>query len=481
MPIVKEQSIPIVVDLDGSYIATDTLYESLVLLFFRRLLYLFLLPYWLSLGKAGLKASIANLVQLNWECLPRNDSLCKWLTLQKSEGREIILATAANEKVARSLASQSDLFSAVISSDSKTNIKGKQKALAINAHFGGEPWCYVGDSRADIDVWSSASSAVLAGRYSDNLKQRVQAILPIEQEFPLPSMSIRGLLKQIRIHQWAKNLLVFAPAIAAHLTPTSTVIQSLLVAFLAFSCVASSVYLINDLVDLNADRQHPVKRFRPLASGQMPIPLAFMLAPTLLFLAVWIGASLPSLFLTILCIYFFTTCSYSFSLKRKPVLDCVMLAVLFTMRIIAGAYAIGLELSIWMLMFSIFLFLSLAFAKRFVELQQVSEGKESLPGRGYIASDIGFVSAIGTASAVVSVLVLGLYLNTPQSQLLYSSPIFLWALALIYLFWISWVWFKANRREMDDDPVIFAMKDRTSLACGFLFITSFLLASQAST
>ncbi len=278
-------------------------------------------------------------------------------------------------------------------------------------------------------------------------------------------------LQALRIQQWLKNLLLFAPAIAAHRIGEPGVSATLCLAFLAFGLAASGGYLLNDLLDLESDRRHPRKRARPLASGRLPLPLgaagALLLPAAGLILAALVGRP----FLLCVLLYLALTCSYSLYLKRLVPVDCFALAMLYTLRIIAGAAAIAMGVSFWLLAFSLFLFLSLAFVKRYAEIEvQLLRGEEQLHGRGYLTGDAALVQTFGIAAGFAAALVLSLYLNSAEIQLLYASPRVVWGAVVILLFWISWMWLQAHRGRMHDDPLVFAVKDPTSLACGALFV-----------
>jgi 4-hydroxybenzoate polyprenyltransferase len=280
------------------------------------------------------------------------------------------------------------------------------------------------------------------------------------------------------VHQWLKNLLLFVPVLAAHQIFAAQSWVSLAVAFLAFSLCASSVYIANDLLDLDSDRIHPRKRKRPFASGQVPVWMGVALAPVLLLISLGLAAAVGNGFMAWLVVYFVLTCAYSWGLKRLTLVDCLTLAILYTLRIVAGAAAAGLGLSFWILAFSVFLFLSLAFVKRYAELHsQAASGNEKVHGRGYYTSDAQLIQTFGITSGYASVVVLALYLNSDAVVQLYKSPQVIWGAVPLVLFWVSWMWLKAHRGQMHDDPLVFAVKDRTSIIAGVLFILSLVLGA----
>ncbi|MCA7085478.1 UbiA family prenyltransferase [Cupriavidus sp. DB3] len=246
----------------------------------------------------------------------------------------------------------------------------------------------------------------------------------------------------------------------------------------SLSICASSVYIANDLLDLESDRQHPRKRLRPFASGQVPAWKGAALAPVLLVISLVLGALVNAAFLVWLVFYVALTCAYSWGLKRIILIDCLVLALLYTLRIVAGAAAVGLSLTFWLLAFSTFLFMSLAFVKRYAELEvQLKSGKEKVHGRGYYTSDAQLIQTLGISAGYASVLVLALYLQTNAVVTLYPMPQYIWGSIPIILFWISWVWMKAHRGEMHDDPLVFAVKDRASQVAAVAFAAVFVLGS----
>jgi len=284
----------------------------------------------------------------------------------------------------------------------------------------------------------------------------------------------------LRTHQWSKNFLLFVPLLAAHWFLKTQAWHLSILAFFSFSLCASAAYIINDLLDLETDRLHPRKRNRPIAAGLVPIWLGIIFAPLLLLLSLTLGFYVGEKFLFCLGIYFILTCSYSLFFKQIVLLDCLILAVLYTLRIIAGALAINMILSFWLLDFSVFLFLSLAFVKRYAELKiKFVNSEEKIHGRAYYSSDASLIQIMGVSSGYLSVLVLALYLNSEAIEKLYRSPQCIWGAVLILLFWISWVWIQAHRGKMHDDPLIFALQDKASLFAGLLFVFVLMLGMVA--
>lgn len=463
-------TIPLVVDLDGTLIRTDMLHESMIGAFREKPLKSTIkIPHWLSRGKAVLKQALAQNSTFDATSLPYNQEFLSWLRKQYDSGRKLILCTASDHNIATSIAAHLGLFHEVMASDGTTNLARHHKARALVQRFGARGFDYAGNSRADLPVWSQARRAILVNA-SPKVRQKAQSYCEIEQSFSSPNLSLKTWHHLLRSHQWLKNSLLCIPLLAAHQLTDIHAWLLLLFAFISFSLCASSVYISNDLLDLESDRQHPRKCNRPFAAGTAPLWLGFILAPCLFIASLLLATQINLNFLWCLLAYFVLTSVYSLGLKRVVLIDCLTLAILYTLRIVAGAAAIGMSLSFWLLAFSVFLFLSLAFVKRYAELrtQQLS-GKEKINGRGYYTADAPLIQMFGVAAGYACVLILALYLNSDAVLMLYHTPVLVWGAVPILLFWINWVWLRAHRGEMHDDPVIFAIKDKTSLCSGVLF------------
>lgn len=461
--------LPLVVDLDGTLIRTDMLHESALRAMRDRPWDALRIPYWLSQGKAVLKQQLAQNGSFDATSLPYDVELLAWLKLQKDAGRSLILCTASDISIATAIASHLGLFDAVMASDGVTNLAGRHKADALEQRFGRAGFDYAGNSNADLAVWARARRAVVVNASAD-LAAKAAMQCEVERVFAAPAAGLSAWRRVLRVHQWMKNLLLFVPLVAAHLITDVDTVFSLIVAFFAFSLCASSVYIANDLLDLESDRQHPRKCTRPFASGVVPAWMGVMLAPVLLLASLLLANHVGSNFLTCLLVYFLLTCAYSWGLKRLILVDCLTLAVLYTLRIIAGAAAAGIPLSFWLLAFSVFLFLSLAFVKRYAELQvQMLNGKKKVHGRGYFTSDAPLIQMLGITSGYASVVVLALYLNSDAVLQLYRTPECVWGAVPVMLFWVSWIWMQAHRGDMHDDPLVFAVKDKVSLVAGLAF------------
>jgi 4-hydroxybenzoate polyprenyltransferase len=427
------------------------------------------IPFLLSKGKAFMKRHLASLTEFDPKTLPYNEELLEWLKQQRAEGRRLILCTASDHSIAASIAEHLGIFDEVIASDGVVNIAGQHKAEALVQCFAHAGYDYAGNSHKDLPVWSHARKAIVVNG-SSSLIKKAQNISTVERVFPKRNIGFSALRRMLRIHQWLKNLLLFVPLFAAHELGIEKAWISLLLAFGAFSLCASSVYIANDLLDLESDRLHPRKRNRPFASGLVPASIGVLLAPLLFSVSLGVAALVGKHFFWCLVFYFTLTCGYSWRLKRLILVDCLTLAVLYTMRIVAGAAAVGHHLSFWLLAFSVFLFLSLAFVKRYAELEvQLLSGKKKIHGRGYHTADAVLIQTMGIVAGYTSVLVLALYLNSDAVLKLYAAPELIWGAVPVMLFWVSWMWMQAHRGKMHDDPLVFAVKDRASLIAGVSF------------
>ncbi len=455
---------PVCVDLDGTLFRGDLLVESVIALLKINPLFLFLLPVWLIGGKAHLKQQIANRVDIDPVALPYNKPFLAWLRKQKKAGRPIVLATASNVKFARAIAGHLKLFDLVLASDAENNLSGDAKLARLREEFGDGNFDYAANARVDLKVWRHANAAIVVNPES-GVRRAVESRMPVAKVFDDRDDRLRHCLKAMRLHQWLKNLLVFAPLVLAHRLFEQQLVVQACIAFFAFSLCASSVYLLNDILDLAADRRHPKKRLRPFASGALPVLHGVLLAPVLLAGALALSLFLPPLFGVMLALYYLTTLVYSLFIKRTVLFDVLVLAGLFTFRLLAGGAAVGVPLSFWLLAFSMFLFLSLALVKRYVELRMLpNEPGRQLAGRGYQAADLETLAHFGIVSGYMAVLVLALYIDSQAVTLLYGHPEMIWFLCPLILYLVSRIWLLARRGEMHDDPVVFAVKDSRSLA-----------------
>lgn len=458
----EENKIPLFVDLDGTLIKTDLLHESFLALIRNKPFYVFSTLFWLLRGRAYLKAEIAKRVELDLGGIPLNKAFCSFLEGESKKGRKLILATASNELLAKSFANYSGLFSQVLASSESKNLKAEKKLSAIKKLITGEKFAYAGNSSADLVIWKEASERIVVSA-SPAIVRKVKALDPETKVFDLKPPRAKALIKALRVYQWVKNLLIFLPLMLAHKLCDSASLKLTVLAFIAFSLCASSVYLLNDLLDLQADRRHKKKCLRPFASGALPISWGIVLAPILLLASIALALEVNSSFVSILLSYYLLTTSYSFYLKKRLAVDVILLSSLYTIRILAGGVATNVVISEWLLSFSTFIFLSLALAKRYAELKQtdLSEGR-SLSRRGYQASDLEVLANLGSASGYISILVLALYIKSPEMASLYQRPEALWLLCPLFLYWISRFWIFASRGLVTEDPIVFAAKDKGS-------------------
>jgi len=467
----------IAVDLDGTITLTDTLYEAVLALLVNKPLFIFLLPFWLAKGIAFLKLQVAKNCELDATTLPYNLPLIDWLKEQKSDGKRIVLCTAANERIALAVSEHLKLFDDVIASDAKTNLKSTNKLKALNDRFGNKGFDYVGNSSSDIEVWAGACHAIVVNA-KNVVQNKVSQVTSISQSFPSQNLKFSDFCKAIRVHQWLKNLLLFVPLLAAHQIGNIQSLNSLSLAFISFSLCASSVYITNDLLDLENDRRHPRKKYRPFASAKISIGIGVIIIPILVSASFALGMIVGKDFFDVLVLYFILAIAYSMILKRVVIVDCLTLATLYTIRIIAGAAAASLSLSFWLLAFSVFIFLSLALVKRYAELIiQKQDEKRLAHGRGYEVSDSSLLQTFGVSAGYLSILVILLYMRSEDVLSLYVQPEAIWFALPILLFWISWVWLKAARGEMHDDPIIFAIKDKASLLVAVVIAIVFIYAA----
>lgn len=468
---------PLVVDLDGTLINTDMLHESALKLLSKNPISALKLPYWLSQGKAMLKAKLAARTSIDASTLPYNQKLLDWLNEQQKTGRKLILCTASHISIATAIAKHLNVFDEIIASDNTTNLSGEKKAQLLEQRFGLAGFDYAGNAWADIAVWKRARRAIVVNA-SSSLTKKAQQHCEVEETFPANKLKWTIYRKVLRMHQWLKNSLLFIPIFAAHQLTNPETWLSLFIAFFAFSLCASSVYITNDLLDLESDRQHPRKCKRPFASGTVPTWIGVILAPLLLLCSFGLTAYVGGSFCNCLMLYFGLTCAYSWGLKQIILLDCLTLATLYTLRIIAGAAVASIGLSFWLLAFSVFLFLSLAFIKRYAELEvQLLHGKHKVHGRGYYTTDAPLIQTLGVSSGYAAVLVMALYLNSETVLTLYRTAEFVWGTIPILIFWISWMWMQAHRGKMHDDPLVFAIKDKASLFAGVAFAIVLLIGT----
>lgn len=454
----------LVVDLDGTLIRSDMLFETFWACLSKTWTTPLLALSSLLGGRAALKRRLCAIASVEAALLPYNCDVIAYIERWRADGGQTALVTASDQSLADAVATHVGLFDEAYGSDGHRNLKGEAKARFLTDHFGEGRFTYIGDAAADLPVWAKAAKTITVNA-SPRLRAKVDALVREAEHLRSPGNGIRAYITALRPHQWTKNALVFVPMMAAHAFSAETFWRSAL-GFVAFSLIASCVYVINDLLDLAADRAHPRKRSRPFASGDVPITRGTWMAPILLFLGLACSSALGWLFFMVMLGYFVATSAYSLDLKRRMIIDICMLAGLYTLRIVAGCAATGIPPSVWLLAFSIFFFFSLAAVKRYAELVDgVASGQIKAYGRGYNVGDLPLVGTMMLASGYLSVLVMALYLNSAVVAELYSNPSALWGICLVLLYWISRTAMVAHRGGMHDDPILFAIKDRISQLC----------------
>ena len=468
------------VDLDGTLVATDVLWEAFIHAVKRSPLTLVMVFVWLLGGRAGLKHALATRTNVDPVSLPYRDELVKYLRERKAAGCRLVLATASNRRWAEAIAEHLGIFDAVLASDERRNLKGGHKLEAIEAwcsEHGVRRWGYFGDHNADLPIWKRAAEVHVVAP-TDGLLQRIRQGGEPTKVHGKRAARLRPLIKALRPHQWVKNALLFVPLILARQYGDFAKTLDVIAAVVAFSLCASSVYVLNDLFDIEADRHHPKKRKRPFAAGLLPLAFGPPLAVGLVVIAFSTAlAMLPLPYVGLLVIYMIVTSLYSTVLKSKLLVDVLILAGLYTLRILAGGLAAELAVSEWLLAFSIFIFTSLAFAKRYVELARLAgKGETTAKGRGYQVSDLGLIESFGTTSGYLAVLVFALYIQNGLPGF-YTNKSLLWLSCPFLLYWISRLWFLAKRGELDDDPVVYAVTDKVSLSIGLVVGLLVLLAA----
>jgi 4-hydroxybenzoate polyprenyltransferase/phosphoserine phosphatase len=477
----KPTTIPLCVDLDGTLIKTDMLWELLVRLLVKNPLAAVSALIWWTRGRAFLKQQLAARVAANAAALPANEKFIAWLRAEKKSGRKIILATASDLKMALPVASHFGFFDEVLASDGKTNLRSENKRRALVEKFGERGFDYAGNSSADFAVWRGARAAIVVNA-RPSVTAQAAGCAKVETIFAPEKTLFGAFVRSLRPHQWVKNLIIFVPALAGHKLNDPALFLRDVRAFAAFCLCASGVYLINDLVDLDADRQHPSKKKRPFAAGDLPLQFGLVCAPFFLAAGILVAAQLSWRFAAVTILYVALTTLYSWRVKQIVFLDVFFLAGLYTLRLVAGSVATGIVNSIWLLMFSMSIFVSLALVKRYVELTDATgmeNGKPAATGRGYFTEHLKLVAWLGTASGWLAAAVLAIYVKqSEQVVVLYQHPLLLLLACPLLLFWISRVWLLARRGEMHDDPVVFALKDWASYLTGALALLVMWLAAK---
>jgi 4-hydroxybenzoate polyprenyltransferase/phosphoserine phosphatase len=464
-----ESGLAFCVDLDGTLVRTDTLMELLLSVLRAAPWRVVFIPFWILRGKAFLKRRVSLLGSLRVESLPYRQDLLELIRSELRDGRRLVLASGADHTIATRIANHLNLFDDVLASDGNKNLVGAAKANAIQSLLGSQRFVYAGNSRHDLDVWMRSEGAILVNApssYRSRLERRGKNVLRV---LPAKGSSWRSYLSAIRLHHWVKNVLIFVPLLLSHKIINITIDLKGLLGFAAFSLAASSLYIVNDLLDIEADRKHPRKRNRTFASGELSIPSGFALILLLASASILLSYWLPWQARYLLAGYAVASLVYSLHLKRYLFVDVVLLASFFTLRVIVGGAATGIEISIWTLAFSMFLFLSLALLKRLMELRMsLAADSSSLARRGYLAEDVPLIASLSSSSGLLAVLVLALYLQSTEVHALYSHAPVLWLVCPLLLYWLGRLAILANRGTLHDDPLVFVITDRASWIVGFL-------------
>ena len=465
---------PLCVDLDGTLIASDSLFESFLTLLRESPVQAIKSLWSLKKGKAAFKEAVVSGIDFDPASLPYNQSVLDYLKT-KSADRELILVTGASSVIAKRVAEHLQIFSRVMASSGDTNLTGNTKSNRLVEEFGEGNFDYIGNDEADLDVWPQARKKLVVSRQGGFL-DKCREQFEVDHHFERVSPKARDWIKMLRIHQWVKNLLIFVPFLLNHGVGDTPGIIVLMISFFAFSLLASLTYIINDLLDLAADRANTTKSKRSLASGLISIKEAAMVVACLSVVVVGLLFFLPLQFSVVLLAYLTSTLLYSLSLKRVLYLDVCMLAGLHTMRLVAGTVVLQLQWSFWLLGFSMFFFLSLALAKRVAELENIRRENKANPlARGYTVDDVPMLLASGVSAGQASILVVALYVNSEKVVLMYSVPELLWLLCPVLLYWIGRVWMVTTRGQMHEDPILFALRDRVSQ--GTLVVCSIIVAA----
>jgi 4-hydroxybenzoate polyprenyltransferase/phosphoserine phosphatase len=464
-PPAPARDLPLVVDLDGTLLRTDLLFECAADAlrhrpggFFRAVLG--------AGSRSALKARLAQGHGVDLARLPLRAEVVARIKAERAAGRRIVLATASTAAMVQPLAEHLGLFDEVLASDEQRNLKGANKAAELVSRYGVRGFDYVGDSRADLAVWQQARGALLVGPGARSLAARAAGLCEsVEVLEPLPVIGKpeKGAFGLIRPRQWVKNLLVFLPLLAGHQLGNPALLMQALLAFFCVSFAASATYVLNDMLDIDSDRRHATKCRRPLASGAVSIPQGVAIGLACLAASVALMFALPPAAAALVVTYLVTTTAYSTFLKRKLLVDVFALALLYTLRVLIGSEATGLLSSPWLLGFSVFLFLSLAFAKRAAEVLNLDrQGRVGTAGRDYYVWDKTALAASGIASAFGAAMVLALYIQGVEVVKLYRQPSWLWIAVPLMTYWLTRVWLLTMRGAMDEDPVVFATTDRTT-------------------
>ena len=469
---------PLCVDLNGPLILGGLLGELTFQLFRERPAMIGLLLWWIVQGRTVLQEEVMARCKVKPTLLPYNQALIEWLGEQRQCGRPVVLIATSSLSMAEAVARHLGIFDEVVAIDPKAD--GETTYCEELQKRYGKYFSYISGSMGDLPIWKAGSSAVLI-HPSPRTEMAAKRVTTILQTFHQTRSGPKAFFKAIRIHQWVKNLLIFVPLISSHQFGHLSLLLKAIAAFVSFSLCASSIYIINDILDIDTDRQHREKRRRPFASGNLPQWLGAVATPVMLVLAFSLAAAVSVQFTLVLLLYLFLTTLYSFWLKKKLLIDVFTLASLYTLRIVAGSAAYAIPLSSWLLAFSVFFFLSLGFCKRAAEINNLSkDGKKEAVGRAYNLLDLPQINLFGVASGFISSLVLALYMNSDNMRVLYRNQEILWLSCPLMLYWLSRIWLLTSRGLMNEDPIVFAAKDRTTYVVSLLILGLMMSATYFS-
>ena len=456
---IKEQ-LPLYVDLDGTLIKSDVAQELIVQLIARP-------DLWragrraMAQGRAALKRFLSENLSFDAAALPYTEAVLDYIKAEKEKGRRVVLATAADQLVADQVAEHLGCFDGIIASSADHNLKGDAKLDAIRADADGD-FEYLGNDTPDLVIWKDAARVGIVNapsRVKARALQDAEASLVVEDR---PSVA-RGIIKAMRPHQWAKNVLVLLPLFFSHSYLNPGMLGAALLAMAVFSMCASAIYIINDLLDIEADRKHERKRNRPFAAGILSPKHGLLASGGLLATAFAVSLwQFNPMVTALFALYILTTTLYSTWFKHKAAIDIVVLTGLYALRIFVGGVVIGVIVSPSLLNFSLFFFASLALMKRFTEIQKLEKSKTKDKVRGYYLLDNQTILPMGITAGGLSVLTLTQYFGTEFVATTYGAPELLWLTAPLVLFWIFRAWLLAMRAQIDDDPVVFALRDKVS-------------------
>lgn len=452
---------PLCVDLDGTLVNTDIFLENLLLVIKKEPKTVFLIPFWILRGKSYLKYKVMEKASINYKTLPYNKKLIYFLKKRAAKGQKLMLVTGSTQEVAKNVADHVGIFSEYHSSHKNVNLTGKTKAFFLNKYLGKGNYDYVGNSSVDLEIWKYSRTAYVVNANKSTCRAALKANNRC-RIFNYHTSSLKIFAKALRPHQWLKNLLVFAPMVFANQFDLNLIFKSFL-AFMAFSLVASSGYVFNDLLDVNSDRNHATKKKRPFASGALSVRTGILLIPGLLGVALLLSSLVNMAYLGVILGYFLLTVNYTLWIKKVEVADVLILASFYSLRLYAGSLATDIPLSTWLLAFTTFLFLSLALIKRSSELiDKIEIGGKATLSRGYKIDDHPLLRSLGSTSGYLAVVILALYVSSDEVTQQYAHPQFLWWICFLLMYWISRFWIIANRGQVDYDPVMFAAKDRVT-------------------